>query len=107
MKSNDTYMVYSTFENRAEALSVARALLEKRLVACVNIYDNVTSMYRWEGALQQSQEAVLTAKTSADKRQAAMDEIKRLHSYDLPCIIAYAITDGLPEFLDWIANETA
>jgi len=104
---NNIYIIYSTFSDRAEALSTARILLERRLVACANLMDNLTSLYHWEGKVCESKEVAVIFKTSASKRQSAIDEIKRLHSYQVPCIVAYPVTDGLPAFLQWVADETA
>lgn len=102
----DIVMLYSTFKNRDEAVLVAGQLLEKRLVACANVIDHVTSLYRWEGAVCQEPEAILLAKTTAQKQDAAIALVKRLHSYQLPCIIAYPAAGGFPPFLEWVASET-
>ncbi len=103
----DTWLLYSTFPDRKEALSVARALLEKRLIACANLHENVTSLYRWQGEIRQETEVVLTMKTRRENLSHAIAAVKNLHSYDLPCIIAYPIGEGFPPFLQWIADETA
>ena len=100
-------MLYSTFPNRAEALSAARALVETRLAACANLIDWVTSVYEWQGALQQEQEVLMLAKTDAACVQAAIAKIKSLHSYELPAITAWNIKDGHPEFLRWIVRQTS
>ena len=106
MAAPEIWLIYSTFKSKEEALSVAKALLEQKLIACANVQDGVTSLYRWEGAVQQEQETVMTAKTSKEKLQAAMEAIKALHPYELPCIIAYPVAQGMPGFLQWVANET-
>ena len=106
MTKPNIWTIYSTFSTRAEALSVAHNLVGKKLIACANIHDNAISVYCWQGAVTEESEAILTAKTSAEKLQAAMDEIKRLHTYEVPCIVAYPAAAGLPEFLQWIADET-
>ena len=106
MAAPELWLIYSTFKSKEEALRVAKTLLEQKLIACANVQDGVTSLYRWEGAVQQEQEAAMTVKTSAAKLQAAMDAINALHSYDLPCIVAYPISSGLPEFLQWLVDET-
>lgn len=103
---SDIWMVYSTFAKKDEAVSIARQLLEARLVACANIHDGVTSLYRWEGAIREESEAVLVAKTHRRQLQPAMEMVKRLHSYALPCIIAYPIEGGYPPYLKWIEDET-
>lgn len=103
----DIWLVYSTFPNRAEALSVARQLVEKHVVACVNVVDGVTSVYRWEAELQQESEAVLIAKTSGKARDKAIELIRSLHSYDMPCITAWPIETGHVPFLNWVKDETS
>jgi len=101
------WLIYSTFPHKQEAVFVARALLEKRLVACANIYENVTSIYRWEGSIHEASEVTLMAKTGQETLSAAIKAIKAMHSYQLPCIVAYPIEEGFPPFLQWVAEETA
>lgn len=100
------FTLYVTCADKNEALKIAQALVEKRLAACANVYDNITSVYRWEGKVQQAPEAALFAKTTAEKLAEAQALVKRLHSYEVPCIIAYPISDGFPPFLQWVAEET-
>jgi periplasmic divalent cation tolerance protein len=100
------FTLYSTFPTRDEAISIVSALLEKRLIACANIIDGATSLYRWEGKMQQEQEVLMLAKTSYDKLEAAIESIKALHSYELPCIVAYPITNGFQPFMQWVKGET-
>lgn len=104
---SDIWIFYSSFASSDEAVSVAEKLLENRLVACVNIHPGVTSLYRWEGAIQRESEVVLVAKTAQPRLQAAMEMVKRLHSYELPCIIAYPIGGGYPSYLKWIEDEVS
>ena len=104
---SDIWLLYSTFASRDEALSVARSLLEARLVACANVHESVTSLYRWEGEVRQETETVLLAKTQKAKLAQAMDEVKRLHSYEVPCIIAYPAGEAFLPFLQWVAEGTS
>jgi len=106
MKKPLIWTIYSTFSTRAEALSVAHNLVEKRLISCANIHENAVSVYPWKGTVNEALEVIFTAKTSEKKLQAAMDEIKRLHSYEVPCIVAYPVAAGLPAYLQWVADET-
>ena len=101
------YLIYSTFSSEQEALLVARALVEKRLAACANVHAGITSVYHWENKLEEAPEVALTAKTTADKLKNAMDEVKRLHSYEVPCIIACPIEAGFPPYIQWIRDEVA
>ncbi len=102
----EIWLLCSTFPSEKEALFAARHLLEKRLIACANIHNHVTSLYRWEGAVTEGTEAVLIAKTREELVPEAIAAVKNLHSYQLPCIIAYPIKAGFPPFLQWIAEET-
>lgn len=99
-------MIYVTTGSRKEALDIGRALVEARLAACANVLDNVTSVFRWQGAIEEEKEAVLILKTRRDLVDEATTRIKELHSYDCPCVVSYAITGGNGDFLDWIVKET-
>lgn len=97
--------VYMTAGSKAEAQKIGNALVEHRLAACVNILDNMQSIYRWEERIQQDAEVVLIAKTTDNLVSALVDRVKSLHSYDCPCIVSLPILDGYPPFLDWVHAE--
>jgi periplasmic divalent cation tolerance protein len=99
--------VYVTTKDRAEACEIGRTLVEARLVACANVFDPVTSIYWWEGAVQEDAEAVLVMKTQADLVAALTERVKEIHSYDCPCVVALPIEGGNPAYLDWIGEETS
>jgi periplasmic divalent cation tolerance protein len=99
-------MIYVTTGSRKEALNIGRALVEARLAACANVIDNVTSIFRWQGEIEEEAEAVLILKTRLDLVDEATAKIKGLHSYDCPCVLSYAIAGGNSDFLDWIVKET-
>jgi periplasmic divalent cation tolerance protein len=99
-------LIYVTAPNRAAALNVARRLVEERLVACANVFDGVTSLYWWEGKIQEDTEAVLVAKTASARVSAVIDKVKEIHDYSCPCVVALPIVAGNPAFLDWIGAET-
>ncbi len=104
--SHDTRLVYITAADRAQALAIGRALVEARLAACANILPGITSIYRWEGAVQQDDEVALVAKTRSDLVEALVAKVRELHTYSCPCIVALPIVAGNPAFLEWIAAET-
>ena len=79
--------------------------MESRLAACVNILDNMQSIYRWEQEIQQDTEVVLIAKTTASLVSQLIEKVKTLHSYDCPCIVSLPILDGYAPFLDWVEAE--
>lgn len=103
----EIWMIYSMFPTREKALSAAHTLVNERLVACANVHGDAVSIYRWEGAVQEESEVTLVAKTQKDKVAAAIARIKALHTYELSCIVAWKLADGLPGFLKWVAQETA
>ena len=76
--------------------------MESRLAACVNILDNMQSIYRWEEKIQEDSEVVLIAKTTESLVSQLIDKVKSMHSYDCPCIVSLPVQDGYPPFLDWI-----
>jgi periplasmic divalent cation tolerance protein len=102
----DQVLLYVTAGDAEEAARIGRTLVEERLVACANIIGAVRSFYRWEGEIQDDQEAVLIAKTGAGRLEAATQRIKALHSYDVPCVVAVPLVGGNADFLSWIASET-
>lgn len=102
-----TYLVYMTTSDKEEARNIGRYLVQSRLAACVNILDNMNSMYIWQGEFQDDQEAVMIAKTTETKLQELITRVKERHSYECPCIVAVPITDGNPDFIKWIEEQTA
>jgi periplasmic divalent cation tolerance protein len=97
-------VVYMTAGSREEAKSIAAALVESKLAACVNIFDGIHSVYVWDGKIQEDDEWVLIAKTTADLVPKLTERVKALHSYACPCIVSLPVSGGNPEFLDWIAE---
>lgn len=75
-------------------------------MACANVLGEATSIYRWQGKIEEAQEIVLIAKTRRDLADRAIDRIKALHSYDVPCAVVYDMTGGLADYLAWIDQET-
>lgn len=102
-----TAFVYMTAADKTEAINIGRALVEERLAACVNVFDGMTSLYWWEGKLEQGHEAVLIAKTRQALTAKIIDRVRELHSYDCPCVIAWPIETGNPDYLDWIERESS
>lgn len=93
--------VYITTSNIDEAKKIAKSLLEKKLAACVNIFP-ITSLFWWEGKIDESDEVAMIVKTKADRFKELKDEVLALHSYTTPCICAIPIEEGFRKFLDWI-----
>lgn len=89
------------------AARVARALVEERLAACVQIIDGVASTYRWEGRVMSEAEALLLIKTTKARVAALKTRLAALHPYATPELIVFDAIDGLPSYLDWIEAQTA
>ena len=98
--------IYVTTASLDEAKRIGRALVEERLVACVNIIPGATSIYPWEGEVHEDAETVFFAKTRADLADRAVARIAELHEYDVPCAVALRIEGGHSDYLRWIADET-
>jgi periplasmic divalent cation tolerance protein len=101
------FFCYVTAGSRDEALSIGRTVVQERLAACANVVDGMTSIYWWQGALEQAVEAMLILKTRAELVERLIERIRQLHSYDCPCVVALPVAAGNPDYLDWIARETA
>ncbi len=99
-------VVLSTAGSPEEAEKLARALVEARLAACVNIVPRIRSIYRWQGVVQDEAELLLIIKTTRDLLAKVQETIAHLHSYTVPEAIALPIADGSPDYLDWIDKET-
>ena len=99
-------LVMVTAPSGEAARTLGRALVEARLAASVNISDEITSFYWWEGGVQDSAEAILFAKTRGDLVGRVIDFVKARHPYDCPAIVATPIVAGNPDYLAWIETET-
>lgn len=98
-------LLYITASNREEAISIARELVNDRLVACANILDHALSLYWWQGEIEHNPEAVIVAKTLASHVERVTQRVKELHSYSCPCVVAVPITGGNPDYIEWIKGE--
>jgi periplasmic divalent cation tolerance protein len=95
----------TTCDSPESATALARALVERRLVACVNVVPGVRSIYRWEGEIHEDAEVLLVMKTSADRLPALTAAVQELHSYDVPELVALPVEAGSEPYLDWIAQS--
>jgi periplasmic divalent cation tolerance protein len=103
----DKIVVLTTCESEEEAERIARSLLEKRLAACVNILPRARSIYRWKGAVEEAQELILLIKSRRDAFETLRAELSKIHSYEVPEIIALPIVDGSTAYLAWLDRELA
>jgi periplasmic divalent cation tolerance protein len=99
-------VIYSTSGTAKEAQKIARALLEEKLVACVNIIPKMESIYRWKGKIEEASECILIAKTTEKNVEKAIQKIRSLHSYEVPDIVVLPLIGGLKEYLQYIEDET-
>jgi len=103
---DESIVVFVSVGSEEESLSIARALVDERLAACVNLIPQVRSIYRWEGEICDEPECYLIIKTRQKLFQALEEKIRVLHSYDVPEIIALPVVEGLSSYLEWIHKET-
>jgi periplasmic divalent cation tolerance protein len=85
-----------------EAKRIARALVEERLAACVNIAGHVDSVYRWQGVVEETQEVLLLIKTRVEKLAALEEAVHRLHSYEVPEFVILKVDGGSAAYLRWL-----
>ena len=97
--------VYTTYPSIVEAEKAGRALIDRKVAACVNILPGMISLYRWEGKVEDAREWLLIVKTTAGAFGEVREAIAGLHSYDVPECICVAIEDGAPGYLEWIGES--
>lgn len=104
--ASQAVVLLSTAPKEEEAIRIAKTLVEERLVACVNVVPGVRSIYRWEGEVQDDAELLMVAKTTVDRRDAAIARIQELHSYSCPEAIVLPVVEGSSAYLDWLQEVT-
>lgn len=104
--SEQARLVYVTAPSHDEALRLAQMAVGERLAACANVLGAITSVYWWDGKLNQDGEVALVLKTRAGLVEALTARLREAHPYDCPCVVALPIDGGNPDFLAWIAAET-
>ena len=103
----DQYViVLTTLPASADGGAFARTLVTERLAACVNVLGEMSSIYEWEGAVQQETERQLVIKTAAARVAALRDRFRELHPYDLPEFVVVPIIDGSEAYLRWLGEAT-
>ena len=98
-------IVLTTF-GVGQAMAVARVLVDERLAACVNVLPVMTSVYRWEGGVQQEAEEQVVIKTSSDRLAALEQRLRELHPYELPEFLVITADAGAETYLKWVAAST-
>ena len=103
----DILVVMVTAANQEEAARISDKAVRSRQAACATTIPVVHSTYWWEGKLMSDQEAMVLLKSTADKFQALQETIQKIHSYQVPEIIAIPVALGLPQYLEWVHRETS
>ena len=99
-------LVYTTFPSIGEAERAGRALVERRLCACVNILPGMVSLYWWQGAIERGDEVVMIIKTRATLAEAVRAAVRQMHSYSTPAILVIPIESVDPDYNAWLMAET-
>ena len=102
----DAVVVLVTAPTPERAAEIARAVVGERLAACGNVVPGIKSVYRWEGKVQEDEEALLVLKTTRARFDALRARVLALHPYDVPEVIALPVEAGSAAYLQWIAAET-
>jgi periplasmic divalent cation tolerance protein len=107
MPDTDAIVVFMTAANGEEATRLAEMLVGSHLAACVQILPEIESVYRWEGKIERASEILMLVKTTKDRFVDLDREVRALHSYDTPEIIAIPVVAGSESYLKWLTQATA
>lgn len=102
MTNMTTLLVFTTLPDATQAHAIAQTLIAEGLAACVSAQAACTSVYRWQGKVEQATEVPLFIKTTAEQYGQLQQRLTELHPYEVPEIIAVPVTQGLPVYLDWV-----
>ena len=104
--TNEFCFLYSTYPNLDTARAAARLAIDQKLAACVNIYPKMTSIYKWQGKLEESAEYAAFFKTRRALVDKAISALWAVHSYELPSFVVLPIEGGSSDYLAWVRQET-
>jgi periplasmic divalent cation tolerance protein len=102
----ESLVLLCTCPDDTVAADLSRQLVDKGLAACINRFGGLTSVYKWKGEMKEGTEVQLVIKTSVQAVDRLIDELQRLHPYELPEIIAIPISAGFAPYLEWIREST-
>jgi len=102
---SDVVVGLVTGPDREQLVRLGRALVGERLIACLNVVDRVTSVYRWEGEVCEEAEALGILKTTEARSAAIERRIRELHPYDVPEILFIPVAAGSPPYVDWVSEQ--
>ena len=97
---------YITCANIKEAKKISSVLVKKKMIACANIFTNIQSVFLWKKKVNFSKEVIIMGKTTKKRQTKIISEVKKIHSYDMPCIVFSKISSGNKDFLKWISDST-
>jgi len=98
-------VTFVTCKDLRQARAIARALVEEKLAACVNVLPGATSVYRWEGRVEEAKEVLLLIKSTAARAKALEARVKALHSYELPEVLSVPVAGGSAAYLRWLREN--
>ena len=104
--ASDVIVVYITAPNSEDAQTLAQALVQENLAACVNIIPGIQSVYRWDNAIQTDTELLLICKSRTERFDALKKRVQALHPYDVPEIISIPVQNGSEPYLNWVRDNT-
>jgi periplasmic divalent cation tolerance protein len=99
-------LVYATFPSNEVAETMGRQLVEGRLAACINVLGAMTSIYRWEGKIEEDREVAMIIKTRASLADAVIEAVKSGHPYANPAVLVLSVVGGAAEYCAWLLEET-
>ncbi len=104
--SSDYVLVLTTLPADGDSAAFARALVDERLAACVNLLPVMDSIYRWEGRVERESERQMIVKTTLERTTALWERVRELHPYEVPEFVVIPILDGNEAYLRWIGEST-
>jgi periplasmic divalent cation tolerance protein len=107
VKEEGAVVALTTVGTAGDAERIARALVERRLAACVNVVAGVVSIYRWKDGVERDEERLLVVKTRADRVEALRDALVALHPYELPELVVLPVEAGHLPYLAWIRESVS
>ncbi|MBY0385829.1 divalent-cation tolerance protein CutA [bacterium] len=97
---------YVTFKNKTQAKKICTQLVKNKLIACANILAPHTAIYEWEQKFVSTKEVAAIIKTTKKLSKKVTFEIEKMHSYETPCVVFWSISNGNPDFLKWLQQQT-
>ena len=107
MAAHSIVLVLTTAPDDERAEAWARALVQERLAACVNVHRPMTSFYRWKGVVERDAERQVVIKTTRERVPSLRERLRELHSYELPEFVVLAVEDGSDEYVKWVVEQTS